>query len=55
VDVLQLGFALWSLALLFLGVRVVHGWSWPRTAATVAAGAALLVAVVAVVALTLGV
>jgi hypothetical protein len=55
VDALQLGFALWSLALLFLGVRVVHGWSWPRTAATVAAGAALLAAIVAVVALTLGV
>jgi hypothetical protein len=55
VDAAQLGFAVWSLALLLLGVRVVHGWSWPRSAATVAAAAALLAAIVAVVALTLGV
>src|SRR5918996_718251 len=26
---LQLGFAAWSLGLIVLGVRVVHGWSWP--------------------------
>jgi hypothetical protein len=51
---LQLGFALWSLGLLVLGVRVVHGWGWPRALAAVAAGAALLAAIVAVVALTLG-
>jgi hypothetical protein len=39
-------FVAWALVLLVLGVRVVHGWSWPRAAATVvlasAAGAALL-------------
>jgi hypothetical protein len=52
VYAVQLGFAAWSLALLFLGVRVVHGWSWPRSAAAVGAAGALLVAVVAVVALT---
>lgn len=54
VDVVQVGFALWALGLLLLGVRVVHGWSWPRTVATVAAGVALLAAVVGVVAFTLG-
>ena len=52
VYAVQLGFAAWSLALLFLGVQVVHGWSWPRSAAAVGAACALLVAVVAVVALT---
>jgi hypothetical protein len=39
-------FVAWSVALLVLGVRTVHGWDWPRAAGTVAfagaAGAALL-------------
>jgi hypothetical protein len=48
---LQLGFAAWSAGLLVVGVRVVHGWSWPRSAGAVVAGAALLAAVVAVFAL----
>jgi hypothetical protein len=48
---LQVGFALWSLALLVLGVRVVHAWSWIRSVAAVAAGAALLAAIVGVFAL----
>lgn len=48
---LQLGFALWSFALLVLGVRVVHRWSWPRSLAAIAVGAALLAAVVGVFAL----
>jgi hypothetical protein len=26
----EVAFAVWSLALLVIGVRVVHGWSWPR-------------------------
>jgi hypothetical protein len=45
------GFALWSLALLLIGVRTVHGWTWGRSAAGVAvtaliaAGLALLVSV----------
>jgi hypothetical protein len=43
---IQLGFAVWSLGLLVLGVQVVHGWSWPRSLAAVAAAAALLAAVV---------
>jgi hypothetical protein len=49
---IQLGFAAWSLGLLVLGVRVVHGWSWPRSLATVAAAAALLAAIVGVFALS---
>jgi hypothetical protein len=42
-------FVVWALALLVLGVRTVHGWSWPRAAATV-----VLAAAAGVVALTLG-
>ncbi len=48
---LQLAFAAWSFALLFLGVRVVHGWDWLRVAAVVVAGAALLAAILGVLAL----
>ena len=48
---LQLGFALWSLVLLVVGVRVVHGWSWARSCAAIAAGLAVLVAFVGVFAL----
>jgi len=45
---LQLGFALWSLVLLALGVRVTHGWSWARSLGALLAGAALLAAVLGV-------
>jgi hypothetical protein len=31
-----LGFVAWSVWLLLVGVRTVHGWSWPRSAAAVA-------------------
>lgn len=31
-----LGFAAWSLILLLIGVRSVHGWSWPRAAGAIA-------------------
>jgi len=48
---LQLVFAAWSLGLLLLGVRVVHGWDWIRSTAVVVAGAALLAALVGVFAL----
>jgi len=48
---LQLGFVAWSLGLLVIGVRVVHGWSWPRTLGAFAAGVALLGAIVGVFAL----
>jgi hypothetical protein len=51
LSVLYLAFALWSLVLLFVGVRVVHGWNSLRTAAVVLAGAGLLVAIVGVFAL----
>jgi hypothetical protein len=30
-----LGFVAWSVILLVLGVRAVHGWSWPRAVGTV--------------------
>jgi len=43
--VAQLVFVAWSLALLLVGVKVVHGWSWPRSLAAVAAAAALIAAV----------
>jgi hypothetical protein len=43
---LQLAFVAWSLALLVIGVRVVHGWGWLRSSGTLAAGAALLAAIV---------
>jgi hypothetical protein len=45
--VLQLVFVAWSLGLLVIGVRVVHGWSWLRSAGVLAAGGALLGAIVA--------
>jgi hypothetical protein len=50
---LQLAFAVWSGALVVLGVRVVHGWSWARTLAAVAAAVALLAAIVTMFAITL--
>jgi hypothetical protein len=43
-----LGFAVWSLGLLVLGVVVVHGWTWLRSVAAVGAAAALLAAIVGV-------
>jgi hypothetical protein len=48
---LQLVFVAWSLGLLLLGVRVVHGWDWVRSAAVVVSGAAVLAALVGVFAL----
>jgi hypothetical protein len=45
---LQLGAAAWSLALLFVGVRTVHGWDWLRTVGSLAAATALLAALVGV-------
>ena len=48
---LQLGAATWSLALLAIGVRVVHGWGWLRTLGSLVAALALLAAVVGVFAL----
>lgn len=48
---LQLGAAAWSLALLVIGVRVVHGWSWLRSVASLVAAVALLAAIVGVFAM----
>jgi len=48
---LQLVFVAWSVGLLVVGVRVVHGWSWPRTLAALGGAAALLGAIVGVFAL----
>ncbi len=48
---LQLGAAAWSLALLVIGVRVVHGWTWLRSLASLAAAVALLAAIVGVFAI----
>ena len=45
---LQLAAAAWSLGLLVVGVRVVHGWSWPRTLGSLVAAFALLAAIVGV-------
>ena len=30
-DLLEVGFAAWSVVLLLVGVRAVHGWSWSRS------------------------
>lgn len=48
-DLLSFLFLVWSLALLAIGVRSVHGWSWPRALA--ATGIALVVPVALGVAL----
>jgi hypothetical protein len=49
--VVQLAFVAWSVGLLLVGVRVVHGWSWLRSAGVVATGGALLAAIVGVFAI----
>jgi hypothetical protein len=41
----ELGFAGWTLALLAIGVRTVHGWTWPRALG----GLSLAVAIAALV------
>jgi hypothetical protein len=40
-EALEVGFLLWTLALLALGTKTVHGWSWPRALAATALPAAL--------------
>ena len=44
----QLAFVAWSLALLVVGVRVTHGWTWLRAATSVVGAAALLAALLGV-------
>jgi hypothetical protein len=46
--VLQLAFVAWSVGLLLVGIRVVHGWSWLRSAGALASAAALIGTVFAV-------
>lgn len=41
-----LGFVAWSLLLLLIGVRTVHGWTWGRSAAAIALAAAFPVLIV---------
>ena len=48
---LELAFVAWSLGLLVLGIRVVHGWTWPRSFVAFAAASALLAALVGLFAL----
>jgi hypothetical protein len=43
------GFAVWALALLLVGVRTVHGWSWPRALAGVGLTGVFAVALAVVV------
>jgi hypothetical protein len=43
-DALELGFALWSAALLLVGVRAIHGWSWWRSLAALGLVALFLAA-----------
>jgi hypothetical protein len=39
--VIEYAFVVWSIALLAIGVRAVHGWTWPRAAGAVAIAFAL--------------
>jgi hypothetical protein len=50
-DVLSAGFAAWGVALLVIGVRSVHGWTWQRALAASAAALALPVALSVLLAL----
>ncbi len=43
-DAVELGFALWAAALLLVGVRAVHGWSWWRSLGALALVALFLAA-----------
>jgi hypothetical protein len=51
--VVQLAFVAWSVALLLVGIRVVHGWSWLRSAGALGAAVALVGTVVGVLLATL--
>jgi hypothetical protein len=46
-DALQLGFALWTVALLVVGLRTVERWGWGRAVAAVTAAVAVVAALVA--------
>ena len=42
LDAVEAGLLLWALALLVIGIRTVHGWSWPRSLAAASPLALLL-------------
>jgi hypothetical protein len=44
--VIELAFAAWALALLAIGTRTVHGWTWPRALEGLSLGAAIVALVV---------
>jgi hypothetical protein len=46
-DVLQIGFALWTVVLLVVGLRTVERWGWGRSLAAVTAALAVVAALVA--------
>jgi hypothetical protein len=46
--VAALAFVAWSVVLLAIGIRAVHGWTWARSLATLAVASAALAALVAV-------
>lgn len=50
-SVLEYGFALWAFALLVVGVRSVHGWTWRRALAAVGISLGIALAIAALVAL----
>jgi hypothetical protein len=43
-DLVQYAFFAWAAVLLVVGIRAVHGWTWPRAAAAWALALALPVA-----------
>jgi hypothetical protein len=47
-DLVQLAFFVWAAALLVIGVRAVHGWTWGRAAAACALAAVAPVVLVLV-------
>ncbi len=47
----MVGFGVWALALLAIGIRAVHGWSWGRSLATLAIAAVPVAALAALQAL----
>jgi hypothetical protein len=50
-DVLAVGFAAWSIVLLVIGVRSVHGWTWQRASAASAVALVVPVAISVLLAL----
>jgi hypothetical protein len=50
-DVLALAFFVWSAALLLVGVRAVHGWTWARAGAATAVALAVPIALAVLLAI----